>query len=204
MSKYIIPILFTFIVMPIVGFSQISKIPIIEFNRKIEHTNSYTSLLNIKDTNALIVKIAYAGFWLKGENAKYIVYYNTGCVRKFTSFQPSDSSLKMTVDKINVKKIHYQYYWNFLNDCVKKNSFSINERNLNITTKEDLEKGSIVTLSISDGTDYIFGLYQNNQITEYNSYMPETYIKQGYPGAADRQKLLNLINGITDLMKKYE
>lgn len=193
-----------FTLLSVTAFSQTPVIPNIVFDKKTEYVNKYVELLDIKDTNALILKEAYGNFWFKGTNATYIVYFNNSSVKGYKVFEPFDSSLKVKVSSMKIKKSQYHFYWDFLNDCVKNNRFSIDESKLNITIKEDLEKGTMETMIVSDGTKYIFGLFQNNQIIEYYSSAPKTYIEKGFPGAEERQKLVDLMADVDSVIKKSE
>ena len=57
-------------------FSQEYAIPEIDWQGKTDEKNHYTDLLKLKDENALIIKIGYSSYWLKGEYSDLLVYQN--------------------------------------------------------------------------------------------------------------------------------
>lgn len=185
------------------GFSQNSMIPEVVWNGITENENQYVELLNLKDRNSLVVRVAYSGYWNKGLRGKYIIYQNDGRIKRFNVFQPSDSNLKTKIKRKKVKKKDYKNYWNYLNNCISEKKFHINKSQLNITEKPGKEKGIQLVLSVSDGGTYHFSLHQSDKYIAYSSYAPESFIEKEFPGSKERQKLVNLMAGFESLMEKY-
>ena len=196
-------IIYLLILVPSISFSQNWQIPEIDWEGKTEMENNYVDLLKLKDRNSLIVKVGYSSHWTKGLNSEFIVYQNDGKVKRFLVYQPNSTEFKTKVKSKRIRKKHYAYYWNYLQKCVTDNKLKIDKSKLNITEKKGEEKGTVQSMSISDGANYHFEIYQGKSYISYGSYEPETYIKNKYPASKQRQKLIDLMNGFEKLTNKY-
>ncbi|MFD0798228.1 hypothetical protein ACFQZJ_12220 [Maribacter chungangensis] len=185
------------------GISQNSMIPEVVWNGITENENQYVELLNLKDKNSLIVRVAYSGYWNKGLSGQYIIYQNDGKIKRYKVFQPSDSDLKTKVKRKRVRKKDFQNYWNYLKNCISEKKFQINKTQLNIDAKPGKEKGTRLVKSISDGTTYHFSVYQGKNYIAYASFEPKSFIEDEYPGFEERQKLVDLMAGFETLAEKY-
>ena len=199
MKIFIFQILF---LVPLSILSQNTNILEIDWKIKSETQNEYVNLLNLKDTNSLIVKIGYSSYWMNGLKAKYIVYQNDGKIKKFEVFHPRSSELKTKIKKERIKKKHNHHYRNFLKKCVAEKMFEIDQSQLNIKEKVR-EEGTVEILSISDGTNYHFEICRGKNSSAYSSYEPERFIKNNFPGSKERQKLVDLITGFEKMIEKF-
>ena len=176
----------------------------IEFEGKTGGINQYIDLLKIRDSNALILKVGYSSYWSKGFKSNVIVYLTNGTVEKFEIFEPSSPTEKIKIKRGKIKKREYEYYWDFLTKSSKENRFKIDKSKLNITKKPDPENEEyFLSKSISDGVSYYFEIYQKDHFIAYQSYEPQSYIKDKYPGFEERQKLVDIMNNIERLFKMY-
>ncbi|WP_299626886.1 hypothetical protein [uncultured Tenacibaculum sp.] len=201
MKKNLLIILF----LTLVGksFSQEFKIPKIEWEGKTETENNFVELLKLKDKSSLIIKIGYSSYWSKGQNSEFIVYLNNGKVKRYVVYQPNSTELKTKIKRKKIKKKEYKYYWNHLNNIIEGNKYVIDKSKLNITKKKGEEEGTMITMSISDGTNYSFWICQGNNYLAYGSYSPESFIDGKFSGWKERQKLVDLMNGFEKLTEKY-
>ncbi|KAA5820414.1 hypothetical protein FPF71_17770 [Algibacter amylolyticus] len=196
-------IVYLLILIPLISFSQNWQIPEIDWEGKTETENNYVELLKLKDRNSLIVKIGYSSYWTKGQNSEFIVYQNGGKVKRFIVYQPNSTEFKTKVKRKRIKKKHYEYYWNYLRQCITGNKLKIDKSKLNITEKKGKEEGTVQSMSISDGANYHFQICQGKNYIAYGSYEPKVYIENEYPGSEERQKLVDLMNGFERLTEKY-
>lgn len=187
------------------GNSQVRKIPNINFENINQIQNDYIKLLKLKDSNSLIIKISYKSIWHRSFNSKFIVYDTHGHVVLYETIDSKDSSNKLKIRKLPLKNSKEYLYWDFLNRFNNTREFQIDKTKLNITKKTIdngmIEDKLIEETIISDGHSITFEITQFNKNTLYSSYSPEEYIKMKYPGMEERQKLLNLINTLEELLK---
>tara|TARA_R100000935_G_C2762834_1_gene134352 strand:+ start:46 stop:648 length:603 start_codon:yes stop_codon:yes gene_type:complete len=191
------------ILVPLIGFSQDWKIPQMNWHGKTETENVYIDLLNLKDGNSLIVKVGYSSYWSKGINSEFIVYQNDGKVKRYIVYQPNSTDLKTKIKRKRIKKTEYKFYWNHLLDIANNKMFQIDKSKLNIITKPAEEKGMVISMSISDGTNYHFQITQGKNYIAYASYEPKSFIEDEFTGWEERQKLVDLMNGFEKLTEKY-
>jgi hypothetical protein len=183
-------------------FSQNTVFPKFDWHGETKTENVYVALLGLKDKNALIVKIGYSSYWTEGMVSKFIVFQNDGKVKHFEVFQPRDSKKKIKVKRKRIKRKAFPYYWNYLNYCFDKQKFKIDKSQLNITEKINRKDGTVQMMSISDGTTYHFWICQGKKYIAYGSYAPEVFIRNDFPGAKERQKLVDIMNGFEKIIKK--
>lgn len=187
------------------GNSQVREIPNINFENINQIQNDYIKLLKLKDSNSLIIKISYMSGWHRSSNSKFIVYDTHGNVVLYETIDSKDSSNQLNIRKLPLKNNKQNLYWDFLNRFNNTFEFQIDKTKLNITQKT-IDNGMnevklIEETVISDGHSITFEITQYNKNTIYSSYSPEEYIKMKYPGMEERQKLLNLINTLEELIK---
>lgn len=182
-------------------FSQEFKIPKIEFKEKNEIQNPYIKLLNLKDKNSLILKIGFQSYWYGGIHSNLIVFQNNGEVLRYDLFFPNDSLKKIKIKKRRIQKKRVQDYWSLVNEIVQKNKLNIDKNQLNIERVETKE-GVLKLSTRSDCVDESFEITQRNEFTYFSTYDPLYQIKLKNPGFAERQKLVDLINEIENLIKK--
>ncbi len=197
-------IIILFILISGKSFSQEFKIPELVWHGKDKVENRYIKLLSLNDKNAFIVKISYSSYWTKGVNSEFIVYHNEGKVNRYMVFEPIESSKKIKIKRKRVKKKNYQFYWRYLQICAQENKFIIDKSKLNITQKKGEEKGTVQTMSVSDGTNYSLWVYQGKRYIAYGSYAPFSYIDAKYPGHIERQNFVKLITGFENLSRKTD
>jgi hypothetical protein len=185
------------------SFSQEYSIPQIEWHGKDQTENQYIDLLKLKDKNAVIVKIGYSSYWIKGQVSELIVYQNDGTVKRFLVDQPNSADQKTKVKRKRIKKKHYPHYWKHLQDCIAQGKLKIDKSRLNIDEKEGPQKGSVVYGKVSDGTTFSFWIYQGCHYIAFGSYAPTAFIEDKYPGYEERQKLVDLMYGFEELTRKY-
>lgn len=200
--KKVIP-LFIVTLSTMIGFSQNSMIPEMVWNGISQNENQYVELLNLKDRNSLIVRVAYSSYWNKGLSGPYIIYQNDGKIKRYNVFQPTDSDLKTKIKRKRVRKKDFEKYWDYLNNCISEKKFQINKSQLNVNAKPGKEEGTSLVKSISDGATYHFSIYQGKNYIAYASYEPKSFIEDEYPGFEERQKLVDLMAGFESLMEKY-
>ncbi|MBL7473318.1 hypothetical protein [Robertkochia sediminum] len=196
-------ILHIILLIPLISFSQDWEIPEINWIDKTEKQNIYIELLNLKDSNSLIVRIGHSSYWTKGMISKFLVYQNNGKVTRYDVFQPSDPKDKTDITRRKIRKQDYKFYWSYLNECSNNDLFEIDRSRLNITKKPNKDAGRVLEMNAVDGTNYHFEICQGNNYIAYGTYAPESYIKEKYPGWKERQKLLNLMEGFEQLIKTY-
>lgn len=185
----------------LICFSQDFKIPTIEFKEKSENQNPYIKLLNLKDENALILKIGFQSYWYDGIHSHLIVFQNSGEVLRYDVFFPNDSLKKVKIKKKKIPKSKIQDYWNLIDKIVKEDKLNIDKNQLNIE-KVETKEGILKLSTRSDSIDESFEITQRNEFTYFSTYDPLYQISQKNPGFAERQKLVDLINEIENLIKK--
>lgn len=187
------------------GNSQVREIPNINFENINQIQNDYIKLLKLKDSNSLIIKISYKSGLHRSSNSKFIVYDNHGNVVLYETIDSKDSSNQLKIRKLPLKNTNQYLYWEFLNRFNNTSEFQIDKTKLNITQKtidHGLKEDKLIEETvISDGHSVTFEITQYNKNTIYSSYSPEEYIKMKYPGMEERQKLLNLIKTLEELLK---
>ncbi|HRN37154.1 MAG TPA: hypothetical protein PLL18_09630 [Flavobacteriales bacterium] len=199
MKKIIVYIL---ILIPIISFSQSWTIPNIDWQEKTETENNYIDLLKLKDRNSLIIKIGYSSYWTKGQNSEFIVYQNDGKIKRFIVHQPNSTELKTKIKRRRISKKEFGHYWNHLNEIIQGKKYIIDKSKLNITSKSNGD-GTSSVISVSDGANYSFWMYQGKNYLVYGSYSPLSFIESKFPGWKERQKLVELMNGFEKLTKEY-
>lgn len=185
------------------SFCQEINIAKIDWEGKTKTENDYVELLDLKDKNALIVKVGYSSYMEKDQDSEFIVYQNDGKVKRFTVYKSTSTDFKTKVLKRKVKSKHYGHYWNYLQECVTENKFKIDKSKLNITEKEGKKRRALQNISLKDGANYHFQVYQGKNYISYGSHEPEAYIENEYPGFEERKKLVDLMNGFEQLAGKY-
>lgn len=188
-----------FLLIPILSFGQKQRIPEILWQGRSDTEIAYLDLLEIKDRNALFVKIGFTGDWKNGQTSVLIVYQNDGNVRRFVIHHENSAEVKMQIKKKRIKRKHYPNYWAHLEKCASNNSFQIDTVQLNIMEKK-LENGSIETMEIVPGTTYQFQITQGNNYISYKIYSPNSYISRNYSGSVEKQKFVDLIEGFQRLL----
>ena len=187
------------------GNSQVREIPNINFENINQIQNDYIKLLKLKDSNSLIIKISYMSGWHRSSNSKFIVYDTHGNVVLYETIDSKHSSKKLKIRKLPIKNSNQNLYWEFLKRFNNTSEFQIDKTKLNITQRiieNGMNKDKLIEETvISDGHSITFEITQYNKNTIYSSYSPEEYIKMKYPGMEERQKLLNLINTLEELIK---
>lgn len=182
-------------------FSQEFKIPQIEFKEKNKSQNPYINLLNLKDENSLILKIGFQSYWYGGIHSNLIVFQNNGEILRYDMFFPNDSLKKVKIKKKKIPKIRIQDYWNCIHKIVAENKINIDKNLLNIERVET-DEGFLKVSTRSDSVDESFEITQKDKFTYFSTYDPLYQISQKNPGFEERQKLVDLINEIENLIKK--
>lgn len=187
------------------GNSQVREIPNINFENINQIQNDYIKLLKLKDSNSLIIKISHKSGWHRSSNSKFIVYDTHGNVVLYETIDSKDTSNQLKIRKLPLKNNKQYLYWEFLNRFNNTSEFQIDKTKLN-NTQKTIDNGMIddkliEETIISDGHSVTFEITQHNKNTIYSSYSPEEYIKMKYPGMEERQKLLNLIKTLEELLK---
>lgn len=185
----------------LICFSQNSKIPKIEFKEKSENQNPYIKLLKLKDENSLILKIGFQSYWYGGIHSNLIVFQNDGKVLRYDVFFPNDSLKKVKVKKKKISKTKIQFYWNLINEIIEENKLNIDKDQLNIE-RVKTDEGILKLSTRSDSVNESFEITQKNEFTYFSSYDPHYQIEQKNPGYEERQKLVDLIAEIQNLIKK--
>ena len=186
----------------LICYSQDFKIPKIEFNEISEKDNSIINLLNLKDKNSLIVKIGFQSYWFGGIQSSLVVFQNDGNIIKFKVFFPNDSLKKIRICKKRIKKKKAENYWKFIKSVAEKNKLNIDKSKLNIE-RIKYEDGTVLKYSTrSDCVDESFEIIQGNKKTYYSTYDALFQIEQKNEGFEERQKLVNLINEVENLIKQ--
>ncbi|MCI1267362.1 MAG: hypothetical protein LKG19_12375 [Saprospiraceae bacterium] len=188
------------------GNSQVREIPNLDFENINQIQNDYIKLLKLKDSNSLIIKITYGSGWHRS-NSKFIVYDNHGKVFLFETINSKCSSNKLKIRKLPLKNSKQYLYWEFLNRFNNASEYQIDKTKLNITQRTIdngmVEDKLVEETVIYDGHTITFEITQFKKNTIYSSYSPEEYIKMKYPGMEERQKLLNLIKTLEELLKNH-
>nr|WP_299383857.1 hypothetical protein [Allomuricauda sp.] len=195
-------LVYTLILIPIIGFSQNWTIPNIDWQGKTETENNYFDLLKLRDRNSLIIKISYSSYWTKGQNSEFIVYQNDGKIKRFIVYQPGSTELKTKIRRKRIGKKEYRYYWNHLNEVIQGKKYVIDKSKLNITSKSNGD-GMSTVISVSDRINYSFWMCQGKNYLAYGSYSPLSFIESEFPGWKERQKLVELMNGFEKLTEKH-
>lgn len=191
MKKLLILLLF----LSLIGYSQDYKIPEFNLNKEFESKNVYIDLLNIKDKEALIIKVSFSKY-----SSDFIVYQNNGKIYRFNSTSLSyNSSIKIKREK--VKKNERTKYWKYLIDLYHSDKLNIIKDSLNISEIYNQKDKTITSMIISHGSYLAFQIIQENKYIAYGSYSPKAYIRSKFPGYKERQKLVNLIEEIEILLK---
>lgn len=189
------------------GNSQVREIPNINFENINQNQNDYIKLLKLKDSNSLIIKITYGSGWHRSSNSKFIVYDNHGNVVLYETINSEGSSNKLKIRKLSLKNSKQYLYWEFINRFNNASEYQIDKSKLNITQRTinngKIEDKLIEETVISDGHSITFEITQYNKNTIYASNSPEEYIKMKYPGMEERQKLMNLIKTLEELLKNH-
>ena len=186
-----------FILLPILGISQVSEIPKIDFKSNAEEENRYVGLLGLKDANALVVRLAYSILPDMEPESYYIVYFNNGKVRRYRIIESIQPMASLKIKRIRVKKKKYPEYWAFLNICASNGKFKIDQSQLETLG----EKANLWKKAIIGGQTYNFGLYQRENYTEYKSFLPSKFTDKEYPGFEDKRKLIYVMEGFQNLTK---
>ena len=185
----------------LVCYSQELKIPKIEFNQISEKQNPYIKLLNLKDENSLIVKIGFQSYWYGGIHSNLIVFQNDGIVLKYNVFFPNDSLKKIKISKKRIKKEKIEDYWKFIKSVTEENKLNIDKSKLNIE-RIKYEDGTVLKYNTrSDCVDESFEIIQGAKNSYFSTYDAEYQIEQKNSGFEERQKLVNLINEVENLIK---
>ena len=186
----------------LICYSQDFKIPKIEFNEISEKDNSYINLYNLKDKNSLIVKIGFQSYWFGGIHTSLVVFQNDGNIIKFKVFFSNDSLKKIRISKKRIKKKKAENYWKFIKSVAEKNKLNIDKSKLNIE-RIKYEDGTVLKYSTrSDCVDESFEIIQGNKKTYFSTYDALFQIEQKNEGFEERQKLVNLINEVENLIKQ--
>ncbi|MFB9080419.1 hypothetical protein ACFFLS_19995 [Flavobacterium procerum] len=184
-----------------VCYSQDFKIPEIEFQEIGDKQNPYVKLLNLKDENSLIIKIGFESYWAGGIHSNLIVFQNDGNVVRYNVFFPKDNLKKIEISKKRIKKEKIPDFWILINSVAKENKLNIDKDKLNIERIE-YEDGTVLKYSTrSDCVDESFEITQGNKKTYFSSYDPLYQIKQKNSGFEERQKLVDLIDEVENLIK---
>jgi hypothetical protein len=186
----------------LVCYSQDFKIPKIEFNETSEKQNSYIELLNLKDDNSLIVKIGFQSYWYGGIHTNLIVFQNDGNVLRYNVFFSNDSLKKIKIIKKRIKKEKIEDYWKFIKSVAEENKLNIDKSKLNIE-RIKYEDGTVLKYSTrSDCVDESFEITQGNKKTYFSTYDALYQIEQKNAGFEERQKLVDLIKELENLIKQ--
>jgi len=185
------------------SFSQDFEISKIDWEGETKTENDYIELLDLKDKNALIVKVGYSLYAAKDQESEFIVYQNDGKVKRFAVSQSNSTDFKTKVVKRKVKSKNYEYYWKYLQECINENKFKIDKSKLALTEKRRKKGKATQNESSTDGAHYHFQVYQGKNYISYGSHEPEAYIENKYPGFEERKKLVDLMNGFEQLAGKY-
>lgn len=191
----------TLLFLNFICFSQEFKIPKIDFKEINEIQNPYIKLLNLKDENSLILKIGFQCYWFNGTNSNLIVFQNNGDVLRYDVFFPNDSLKKIKIKKRRIKKGRIQDYWNCIYKIALENKIDIDKSQLNIE-RIKTDDGILKFSTRSDSVDESFEITQRNEFTYLSSYDPLYQIEQKNTGFEERQKLVDLINEIENLIKE--
>ncbi len=184
----------------LICYSQESEIPKIEFKEKSENKNLYIKLLNLQDENSIIVKIGFQSYWYGGIHSNLIIFQNNGKILRYDVFFPNDSLKKITINKKRIKKDKIEDYWQFIQTVALENKLNIDNSKLNIERIET-DEGVLKYSTRSDCVDESFEIIQGDQFTYFSSYDPLYQIEQKNAGFEERQKLVNLINEVENLIK---
>ncbi|MFL9843647.1 hypothetical protein [Flavobacterium rhizosphaerae] len=179
-------------------YSQEFNIPEIKFQSKNDTLN-YVKLLDLKDSNALIIKAGYTNYWYGGTNSDFLIYNNDGSIEKYKAFFSFKGERK--IKKIKVPKRKYKHYWKFIKDYAIDSLVAIDTRKLNIQKWTD-EKGVIQTRSIDDGTNIKFEILRDNNYSKFESYSAEYFIAEKVPGFEERKKFVLLVNKFEEIFDK--
>jgi hypothetical protein len=182
-------------------YSQEFKIPKFEFNEKTENQNSYIKLLNLKDENSLIIKIGFQCYWYGGIHSNIIIFQNDGKILRYDVFFPNDSLKKIKINKKRIKKEKIENYWKLIIKIAEDNKLNIDNSKLNIE-RIKTDEGILKYSTRSDSVDESFEIIQGNKYTYFSSYDPLYQIEQKNAGFEERQKLVDLINEVENLIKK--
>lgn len=183
-------------------FSQHLEIPEIDFTTETENINPYIELLNIKDEQALIIKIGNSDYRSDGLQNNFLVFQNDGKIVFYECFFPYEND-KERIKKRQIPKSKRKLYWDFLTDCVDNNRFSFVNHKLNITERYNQDGTVSIIYNSHGGVDYYIEIAQGNKYSAYSSYSPESYIQSKFPGWEEREKFVDLIKDIYKLTKKY-
>ena len=184
----------------LVCYSQEFKIPKFEFKEKSEKQNSYIKLLNLKDENSLIIKIGFQSYWYGGIHSNLIIFQNDGKVLRYDMFFPNDSLNKIKIHKKRIKKEKIENYWKLIIKIAEENKLNIDNHKLNIERIET-DEGILKYSTRTDCVDESFEIIQGHKFTYFSSYDPLYQIEQKNAGFEERQKLVDLINEVENIIK---
>ncbi len=193
----------------IFSYGQNHEMPKIEFTNEFKVTNRYIDLLGIKDTNAILIKIGRQNSHFYEQDVEtrienhYIVYLNDGKIKKYKQLLLYKNRKKEndSISEIKMKKEDFQFYWEFLDTCIKKGKFDIDINQLNIREKEI--GGGIATRIFTGGTTYRFEIIQGNRFISLTSHSAKEYIADKISGYTERQKLVELVEEVEKIVKIY-
>ncbi|QEE50207.1 hypothetical protein FUA48_11645 [Flavobacterium alkalisoli] len=170
------------------SFLQAQDIPGVEpfeFQKSQLRQNPYIEELGLDDKNALIIKTQAYSPWSLGKSSSYLVVLTN--VKMFKYYRYIHTAYSEDVLKSSE-----------ITDAAEKTKLlklinattQIKSGMLNITKKDTGEE-----LVIFDAGTCSIEIHQGELMSVLESYAPHEAIEYGYPGAEERQKLLDAANG---------
>lgn len=192
--KYLLALFF----LNISAYCQEFKIPDFQFMETFEGENPYVSLFNLKDKNALIIKVKSSSYWFKGTFVNFLIFQNDGNIFTCQAFLDEKNNSKYKLKKVTSKKKR-SILFKYLENLKIKDSLNINKDLLKITTKEN-EDGTMSAMTVSDSIAQTFEITQGSKTTYFGFYSVQSYIDAKYPGLEDKIKFSKLISDFENLI----
>ena len=180
------------------GFCQ-NRVPEIDFQS--HDCVPFETFKTEFDSSSLYVIWGNSNHWLKGQKFEMLQIRNNSKIRRFEIFFSFDEFSKVKINRKWLSKRKQRFIIQSVQSLLSNNAYKLNSDLLNIETKT-VEKDGLInseSLTISDGNTISFYLIQFDDCIFYQSYSPLSFIEREYPGAKERQKLINLIERF-DLM----
>lgn len=194
-------IYYIFIFLPLWTFGQQPIIPEMDFLKsESKTTRELNKLLNITDSNQIVVAISYGGGLSNIHYSLFLVYSPITEVKVFNSNQSIFDSAKLNLIERNISGNKSDELKTLLRNYYSKNKLSFDTDSLNVRNKPS-ENEMMVSGPVLDGTNYHILIWQLKGYSYFNSYAPHAYISMNYPGATERQNMLDFIHSFERLIK---
>jgi len=164
----------------------------IKWHGTLETTNPYAAILELQNSDDLIIIYGTSSVWSLGKQSECLVFSDDESVQSYTLERSHQTDSVTGITHNPISEMVASDYRKALYEIVEREFDMIDPSKLNIDRKRSPDENSILYKQITDGVTYKFEVFQGRKYIRYSTYSPEDYIEDDYPGSAERQQLLEL------------